>query len=315
MTDNRVMGHIDLDQIRPNPIALRSVEKDSETFASMVDSIRGEGKVINPISVTKKEEDGESYYELVDGLHRYTASIEAGKSTIPAIVLDESETDVHILQIIGNIHKVETKPYQYANQLKLILSSRPEMSLSELAKMVAYGTDWVKARLKLLSLSGELGALVDNGTICLSNAYELSKLPEEEQEAYSAQAQTLEPKEFLDIVAARVKEINAAKRKGEKPGEAVFEPKAKCRKVGDLKAEFEAGMPTLKTLVAGQDAEGAMTATMEWVLSLDAKSLETSRADFDQRKAERDEKAKAREQDRAAKALAKAAEANAAVNA
>lgn len=300
MHKENAMGHIELSKIVPNPVALRQVEKDSQKFQAMVDSVRDYG-IMNSITVTKKSNDDGEYYELVDGLHRFTAAQEAGLETIPAMVLEANELEVQIQQVIGNVHKIETKPYQYSHQLKLILSARPEMSLSDLAAMVSQKKEWVAQRLRLVRLDDEIGKLVDENQISLGNAYELSKLPEEEQHNYSADAQTMDPKEFGEKIKARLAEINTAKRKGQKAGPAVFTPVSRCRKVGDIKKEFESGMPTLKALVKDLDGAAAAKATMEWVLSLDAESIAKARADFEEREADRAEKARKRDEERANK--------------
>jgi len=63
---------IKLSDIVESPVALRTVNQESEKFATMRDSMRGpngELALLNPISVRPvKSEDGSIAYQLVDGL-------------------------------------------------------------------------------------------------------------------------------------------------------------------------------------------------------------------------------------------------------
>ena len=93
MSEN--LKNIPISEIKENPVALRTVKKDSQAYAELVDSIRNVG-ILNPITVRTVSDPatGTSYYVLVDGLHRFSGAQDAGLTEIPAHVLSIAEGDV-----------------------------------------------------------------------------------------------------------------------------------------------------------------------------------------------------------------------------
>ena len=170
---------IKLSDIRENPVALRTVNRDSEQYLGLVESIRSKG-FIGAISVRKQidSETSAEFFELVDGLHRFNASKDAGLETINADVVSLTEDQVLEAQIMTNIHKVETRPAEYTQQLKRILNRNPLMTESELAVKLGKSPSWIKDRLSLGKITNpDITALINDGKIVLSNAYALAKLP------------------------------------------------------------------------------------------------------------------------------------------
>ncbi len=304
MTQNE-LKHIALSDIRPNPDALRAVNTETAEFKEMVDSVRAHG-VLNSINVREKEVDGATIYEVIDGLHRYTASKVAGRETIPAQVLDISNAEVWEAQIIGNIHRIETRAHEYSEHLLRILGANPAWTLADLAAKVNKSPQWVGERLRLLKLKPEIGEMVNEEVIPLTNAYALSKLPLEEQDEYLERAQTMDSKEFTGLVAARVKAIREAARKGKSAEAPTFVPVPHGRKIGEVKDELEA-MDSVAKLVQGMtDPVDAARAALKWFLHLDDVSVEAQRAKWDADQASKAENAKKRTAERAIKSKADA---------
>ena len=104
---------IPMSEVRENPVALRAVNRESESYIGLRDSIRAVG-ILNAISVRLREEnvDGENktFYELIDGLHRYTCALDVGLTEIPVQIISLDNAQTLEAQIMANIHKVETKP-------------------------------------------------------------------------------------------------------------------------------------------------------------------------------------------------------------
>lgn len=299
--------------IRENPVALRSVNRESEDYLGLVDSIKNTG-FMGAITVRSKldAETGEEFYELVDGLHRFSAAKDAGIKEINVDVVTLDDDAVMEAQIMANIHKVETRPIEYSKQLLRILSRNPLMTEAELATKLGKSTQWIKERLGLTKIANaDIAALVDEGKIKLANAYALAKLPPEEMSDFVDRAMTLQPDEFVPAVNTRVKEIRDAKRKGKDAEPAVFQPVAFMQKLKDIKDEMEA-KAVAKALIK---ATGAKTAAdgfdlaIKWVLHLDPKSVEAQKAKDDERKRLKDEKKKERDKAKAEKKAAKAKEA------
>ena len=51
---------------------------------------------------------------------------------------------------LGPSPSIKTNPTEYARQLLRLLTSRPELSISDLAKLLQQKPEWVIERLKLL---------------------------------------------------------------------------------------------------------------------------------------------------------------------
>jgi len=294
------LKQIPLKQIRENPIALRKVNRQTETYLGLVDSIRQQG-ILNPINVREiATTNGETIYGLIDGLHRFTAAGDAGLDSIPAQVLSLNDAEVLEAQVIANIHKVETKPVEYARQLIRILMQNPTMTSAELAKKLAKSPTWLADRLGLTKLDESIGTLVDEGKINLSNAYALSKLPKEEQSNFLERAMTESPQMFLPAVQNRTKEIRDAKRQGRTPPEEGFQPHPYIRRVGELKAELDHATlgPVLIKKFGAKTAEEGFVLALKWALSLDPDSVELQKEKADQRKAEHDRQKELRKKER-----------------
>ena len=290
---------VPISEIRENPVALRSVNRDSEGFKGMVDSVRTNG-ILNPINVRRKTEgkggkpDGKQY-EVIDGLHRYTAATEAGLTEIPAQVFEMADADALVAQIVGNFHKVQTKPVEYTRGLLRILSQNPFMTISELAAMLSVTPGFIDQRLNLTKLDPKIAELVDSGQINLSNAFPLAKLPIEEQNEWVERAMTQGAGEFGPAALARHKAIQAAKRAGREAAPAVFEPIAHLRQLKDIKDEYMVPSRALALITRNNvdptDAKAVFALAIAWTLCMDKDSKEAAIV-ADKERCDREEKAK-----------------------
>lgn len=298
--------NLKMSEITESPVALRTVDTETEAFLELVDSIRAKG-VLNAISVRPLTEGG---YCLVDGLHRFTGAKAAGLTEIPCQVLEISEVEALEAQLVANICKVETKPVEYAKHLKRILATNPLMTLSELAQKVCKSAQWISDRFGLLKLGEEIQKMVDEGEVGLSNAYALSRLPNPEQANFLDRAMTLPPAEFVPLIETRLKEIRDAKRKGEDAGAEEFAALPHLRKLGELKAEYETA-PNAGAVLAdagAKTAEDGYRAALAWALQMDKATIDAKKAKYDAQKQAMAEAKERRAAERAQKAAAAAAD-------
>lgn len=316
------LKYIPLKAIKENPVALRPVNKQTEEYQELVDSIKVHG-ILNPVLVRpmRDEETGEEYYSLIDGLHRRTAAADAGLTEIPAQIRNADDAAVLYQQVVGNLMKIETQHAQYARQLVLILSTDPTMTLATLASRLGKSVTWVIDRLSLTKLDKPMQELVDKGDLNLSNAFSLAKLPVEEQANFLDRALTMTPQEFSAVVQYRKKELDKARRRGEDAPAESFVATPHARKMAELKDEMAAGKvgPTLiRTQLdldsfptKGDAADAAFALGVKWALHMDAASVEAARQKDEQRKAAaadaREKAKKANVETRAADAAVKAA--------
>lgn len=308
MAENRLLK-IPLNKIRENPVALRSVNKQSDEYVGLVDSVRKNG-VLNSITVREvKNGDGETVYGLIDGLHRFSAASDAGLTEIPAQVLSMDDAAVLEAQVVANVHKVETRPVEYAKQLMRILTQNPTLTITELSAKLSKSPAWLGERLGLVKLEEKISKLVDEGKVNLSNAYALSKLPPEEQPNFLDRAMTLSPSEFVPMATARVKEVRDAKRQGREAKPEGFQPVAFLRKIAELKNEMEEAKVAnalVKSLGITNPVD-AFSLGVKWALNMDPSSIEAQKQKDAARRAQAEEEKSKRKAEREAKKQQEAA--------
>lgn len=307
MADLRTVA---ISSIKENPVALRSVDRESEEFHHLRDSIRKQG-ILNPISVREKSDGGVIYFEICDGLHRYTGALEAGLTEIPVNVVTFDEAQTLEAQIVGNLCKVDTKPVEFTKALQRMFNMNPTLTMSEVADRVSQSPAWVSQRLGLLKLHDEVQKLVDDGKISLANAYRLSSLPKDEQLNFIDGAISQSPAEFAPTVAQRVKALRDAARAGREATPVTFEASPVGRKLSELKDEYEHGSagPSLVAKANATTALDGFKLGIAFALSMDPVSVANQKAKWEAREQKRKEEKIAREVERATKKEAEAADA------
>lgn len=303
---------VKIENIRENKVALRNVNLQSEDYLGLVESIRSKG-FMGAITVRTRTDEatGEVFFELVDGLHRLNAARDAGLTEINVDVLDLDDMDTLQVQLMANVHKIETRPMEYSQQIRRILMMNSMMTEAELATTLGKSPAWIQQRLGLNKIDNEvISTLINEGKIGLSNAYALAKLPAEEMADFSDRAQTTSPDEFIPQVEARVKEIRDANRKGKKAAPSEFIPTAFLQKLSILKDELEdskVGTDMINRFGLTTAQEGWDQA-IKFVLHMDQISVEQKKAEWEQKKAERDAARARRAEERKAAKEAQAAE-------
>lgn len=304
---------ISLGLIRENVAALRSVNRKSEKYLGLIESMRINGFMGAIVARERTDPDTEAiYYELCDGLHRYSAAKEAGIAEISVDIRDLNDDQVLEAQIMANFHKIETKPAEYSKGLKRILTRNPLMTESELAARLGVTSKFIRARLSLNKITNqEVLTLIDENKIPLSNAYLLSKLPEDEMSNFIDAAITEPPAEFIPKATERLKEIKEAAKAGRKAGPITFTAVAHMQKMKDIKDELENG-ETIAVLISGiEDPAQAATRVLEWILHLDPKSLESAEASWNEKQSKKKAAAEAKKAEKEAKKQEAADKANA----
>lgn len=302
---------ISLDDIHPNPVALRAVDRENEQYQNLVNDVTRRG-VIQPISVREKTDEAtqEVYYELCDGLQRFSASKDAGKADILARVLSLDDAEVEETQIVANLIKVDTKPSEYTNQLRRMLQRNQTMTERDLAEKISQSVSFIRSRLSLSKLDDSILALVDSGDICLGNAYALAKLPQEEQHNWTDQAMTQAPAEFVAATTARAKEIKDAAREGRSADGPTFKAVPKARTLKVLMEEFEnpAVGPELILENGVETLEEAFALAIAFAVSLDPGSVAEQEAKWNKTQSEKAEAKQKRDAARAERKRREAAE-------
>lgn len=139
---------IPVDQISPNPYQPRVVFNE-QNLSSLATSIRQYG-VMQPIVVTKKSEGS---FELISGERRLKASKLAGKSTIPAIIMDNeySNAEKFELAIIENLQREDLNPIDKAKSFKRLVKEFG-LTHSDIAQKMGKSREYISNSLRILML-------------------------------------------------------------------------------------------------------------------------------------------------------------------
>lgn len=315
--DSKLM-RVPLNEVVLDVVALREkVDKERPEWAELVKSVKEHG-ILNPPSA-RVLKDGK--YCIIDGMHRFEAAVEAELEEIPLNVYAISGTDQEVnlavmrLQVIGNVHKVDTRPVQYAHQIQRMYINDPSLTTSDVALMLNKSESWVNKVLNLNKLPDAVKDLVNRGSIPVSNAYALAKLPEEEinKGGWVERAQSSDTETFFADATARAKAIN---KKPKNTGPEEFQAPMKLRTKGDIQVRladmFEANVERLAPeelhSIQTDQAQAynvGFTAGLMWALQQDPESVELAKQEHQARiemsQRERAEKERANMAEKAAK--------------
>ena len=267
---------IPIDQITEPRTVLRLIDKDGVEYLEMRDSIAAEG-FWNSISIRPAKDEGK--YEIIDGLYRYTCARELDLKSIPCIIkYNVSDDAVLAAQIQANAIRPETKPAEFAQQMKRILTRRPKMTFDELAHLIHKSPSWVRKTLGLLNLAREARKMVDRGEIPIRSAYMLAKIPQQFQKDYLDQARAFPSGEFRALAASVIKQFTEAVKQGKMEafwcGE--FRPQAHLRSLRDIQSETqrqEVGALLVTAEQCKTPVDG-FYAALRWAMHLDRQSVE-----------------------------------------
>lgn len=142
-----------LDELDDGPNVRRRADADLKR------SIAEHG-VLQPITVCRRG----ARFEVLYG-HRRTAAARALKlASIPAILVDAPD-DLPIRQIVENLHRRAVDPIDIGRALRAHLDANPELSRTQLAKVLGRSLPWVSGKLELLDMAAETQRKVAAGEL------------------------------------------------------------------------------------------------------------------------------------------------------
>jgi ParB/RepB/Spo0J family partition protein len=296
---------VPLNLIKANDIALRSAKVEEKSFAELKQSIKDRG-VLKPVLLNRNE-DGT--FTLIDGLQRFTAAQQIASEnpdapkTINAAVCQVESEEQLIFQIIANNNSVKTRPSEYAEAILRITMGDPTTTQAEIAERLSMSQATVSNMLNLTKLDPAIKKLVDDGSIPVTNAYALTRVPKEYHASFLEDAQLKNPGDFATAVSEFNKQLKAAKEG--KP--APTGPTAKLRKAPEIISRYE----TLTSSIANNENPDpvvlAEIRTLAWCIQQDEASVLAWKQAKDAKEAERIAKESAAANEKAA-AAAKAAD-------
>lgn len=278
---NEQITNIPIDEIVEPWILLRPVLTDSIDYFEMLESLRDNG-FLNSISVRPSERKP-GKYEVIDGWWRTTCSHELRFDTIPCIIkLNITDDDVLALQIQAQAIRPETKPIEFARQLKRIQKARQGITLPQLANFINKSPGWVRRQLQLLHLTPAIRKSVDRGEIPLANAYMLARLPNSLRSKYVQQSKVMGTKEFKPLIAGILKQYKESVRQGKLDAFFTedFQPQPHLRPLKEVREEAESQMEAhlVLTSIGCKTTIEGWKAALDWVMHLDTKSMEEQKS-------------------------------------
>lgn len=157
---------VDLADIVPNEDQPRK-NFDKDELNDLSKSIEKYG-VIQPLLLKKKDEK----YEIIAGERRYRAAIEAGLSSVPAIVKDVSDEISSRIAIIENIQRKDLNPVEEAMSYKHLLDSQ-DLTQKELADEIGKSRQYIGNTIRLLKLDPRVLKLLEEEKISTSHGKNL----------------------------------------------------------------------------------------------------------------------------------------------
>lgn len=149
---------------------------DETSLAELAESIEQQG-VLQPIGVRPI---ADNRFEIVFGERRYRASLMAGLTEIPAVVMDISAEEAGDMAITENLQREDVTPIEEANAYqKLIDSGRHDVQ--SLAVQFGKTEAYIRTRLKFTTLIPEIALLLEQDEITVSVASEICRYGEEIQ--------------------------------------------------------------------------------------------------------------------------------------
>ncbi len=160
-----------VDKITSNPHQPRKKWNETELM-ELAESIKANG-VIQPILVRQLG----SNYQLIAGERRLRATIQAQKSTIPAIVRHASEEQMLEWALIENIHRSDLNAIERARAYKSYITTF-SLSQQEVAQRLGEDRSTIANYMRLLDLSPELQQWVADGSLSMGHARALLGIKE-----------------------------------------------------------------------------------------------------------------------------------------
>lgn len=160
-----------VDKISSNPHQPRKIWKESDLF-ELAESIKTNG-LIQPILVRQL---GQSY-QLIAGERRLRATIQAQKSTIPAIIRNANEEQMLEWALIENIHRADLNAIERARAYKNYVTSF-SLSQQDVAQRLGEDRSTIANYMRLLDLPGDLQQYVADGILSMGHARALLGLKE-----------------------------------------------------------------------------------------------------------------------------------------
>lgn len=202
------LKQIDIDQLMPDPSQPRKtfIREEMERIAASV-AARG---VLMPLRVLWDEE--RQCWRIITGESRWRAARIAGLIQVPCIPVEGSPSEEDILadQVVENTVRHGLRPMELARSIKK-LKALKKCSSKVLAEELGLSGATITRVESLLTLPDDVQAMVDDGRVAESVAYEISRLPDEQGQrdlATTVAARRMSRDQVAETVRSRIGKKN-----------------------------------------------------------------------------------------------------------
>ena len=154
---------------------------DPDALADLADSIRQHG-IIQPLTVRKLQS---GYYQIIAGERRWRAARMAGLTQVPVVVIEADDRKAMELAMIENLQREDLNPMEEAEGYRTLMEQYG-LTQEETSQRVGKSRSTVANALRLLHLSDEVRALVEEGKLSGGHARALVPLTAELQKKAAA---------------------------------------------------------------------------------------------------------------------------------
>jgi len=224
---------IPVSKVHPNPNQPRQ-EFDPVALSELVESVSRNG-ILQPI-IVRPDNDG---YELIAGERRWRAAVQAGMTTIAAIVRPASDNESLELSLIENIQRQDLNPIEQARAYKDLIE-RFALTQEEAAARLGKKRSSIANLLRLLDLPQDIQADVSRGTLSMGHARALLALPdaaEQRRLAARVKNEDLSVRQTERLVSDRLRRKRPARQ-----------PDAKAAHILDLERQLREALGTRVTI-------------------------------------------------------------------
>lgn len=234
MSMTETLREIGIDQLMPDPTQPRKAFL-AEEIDRLAASIKARG-VLTPLRVAFDEE--RQSWLIVTGESRWRAARVAGLSTLPCLVVhgQPDEADLLADRIVENACRRELQPLDLARALSKLKALKGGCTSQALAQELGLSGAAITRAEALLTLPEDIQAMVDDGRVPESAAYEISRLPDAASQRELAEA----------VAARRMNRDAVAEAVRGKLGRRNTTPKPSrlaCRLEGGISLTLSSGQP------------------------------------------------------------------------
>ena len=160
---------LDITTVHPSTDNHRKTFNDA-SLQELAESIREVG-ILQAIAVRPRTEGG---YEIIYGERRYRASLLVGAKTIKATIYNNvTDDEAEDMSLSENLQREQVRPTEEAKAFKRLLE-KGRYDMYSLTARFGRSEKYIYTRLKLNELYAPVGELLDNETITVSVAEEIS---------------------------------------------------------------------------------------------------------------------------------------------